>query len=149
MNECVHQAEPHGQAKPRKGTNLTDGGEGQGSKTFMHIKRKNNEMTKTLRSLEYAHIKKPNLKIHGTEGSYVKSVNEIITENLQNLEKEIDIHTQERFTTPNRHDRRRTTSQYTTVRMSKKTKKRKMTKSCKGKTPVNMQSRNVRIRSDL
>lgn len=80
-------------------------------------------MTKTLRNLEYAHRKKPNLKIHGTEGSYVKSVNEILAKNLQNLEKEIDIHTQERFRTPNRHDRRRTASQDITVRTTKKQRK--------------------------
>lgn len=80
-------------------------------------------MTKTLRNLEYAHRKKLNLKIHGTEGSYVKSVNEILAKNLQNLEKEIDIHTQEHFRTPNRHDRRRTASQDITVRTSKKQRK--------------------------
>lgn len=60
-------------------------------------------------------------------------MNEIITENLQNLEKEIDIHTQEHFTIPNRHDRRRTTSQYTTVRMSKKQRKEKRLKAVRGK----------------
>lgn len=37
MNECVNQAEPREQTRPGKGTNLVDGGEGQGSKTFMDI----------------------------------------------------------------------------------------------------------------
>lgn len=46
-------------------------------------------------------------------------MDEIIAQNLQNLEKEIDIQTQEHFTTPNRHDQKRATSQYITVRMSK------------------------------
>lgn len=46
MNECVNQAEPREQTRPEKGTNLVDEGEGQGSKTFMDILKKINEMTK-------------------------------------------------------------------------------------------------------
>lgn len=90
-------------------------------------------MTKPLRSLEYAHIEKPNLKVHGTEGSYVKSVNEILAENFSISREELDIHTQERFRTPNRHDRRRTASQDITVRMSKKQRKEKWLKAVRGK----------------
>jgi predicted nuclease with TOPRIM domain len=71
-------------------------------------------------------IKRPNLRIMGTEGEEVQAkgmhniINKIITENFPNLEKDIPIQMQEASRTPNRSDQNRTTPQHIIIKTRQK-----------------------------
>ena len=115
----------------KKQTEILEVNEGVGKSSLLRRQPRPGKRTnlRTSRSLDYTHThthtythpknSRDRRKLYKNQWLR-QSVDEIIAENLQNLEKEIDIQTQERFTTPNRHDQKRTASQCITVRMSKK-----------------------------
>lgn len=78
-------------------------------KLCIQISIKNNESDHNIQEL-WTMIKRPKLRIHETERSWdqiskgIESLfNEIIAEKHPNLEKEMNIQTQETFTTSNKH----------------------------------------------
>jgi hypothetical protein len=66
-------------------------------------------------------------------------INKIITENVLNLGKDIDIHVQRSFQIPSTQDQKRTSPCHITVKNAKTRKQRKDTETCNRKTPPYMQ----------
>jgi hypothetical protein len=90
-------------------------------------------------------IKRPNLRIMGTEGEEVRAkemcniFNKIITENFPNLEKTMPIQVQEASRTPKRPDQNRTTPRHSIIKTTSTETRERILKGVREKKTNNIQ----------
>jgi hypothetical protein len=101
-------------------------------------------------------IKRPNLKIMGTEeGEEVQVkgmrniVNKIITENFPNLEKSIRIQMQEASRTPNRPDQNRTTPRHIIIKTTSTETRERILKPVRDKKQITYKGKPIKITADF
>ena len=101
-------------------------------------------------------MKHPNLWIKGIEeGTEVQTKDfhnlfiEIISENLQNMERDVDIQVQETYRTPLREDQRRTSPRHVITQMTNIEAKERILKAVKTKEWVKFRGKTIKITPDF
>jgi hypothetical protein len=106
-----------------------------------------NILTQNIQEIQNTSVRRPNLRIIGTEESKdskfkgsVNTFNKIIEENFPNQKKEMPMHIQEAYRTPNSLDQKKNSSSNIIVKISNAQNKTKQNKAKQSKTKKNIKS---------